>query len=150
MSFETLIAQVANRVYASNQRPFNWRTALSLFLGCALALLFAAYLRYGLIEYGPVATHCDAGGSGWRCLLRSAVIQSFIHQRLGWTCLVVAALALVLSSRWLASLALFLACCGLLLYSTALSGPAVLLALLVFIPLQHRANEPVVSKSSST
>jgi hypothetical protein len=110
-----------------------WLT-VSVLLWCALALSLAALARYGLVEAGPLAAYCDGGGQGWRCSVRSGVIQVFILGRLGWTALGLAALAWVLSSRWLAALAIFAACAGLVLYSAELSAPAALLAALVFAP----------------
>jgi hypothetical protein len=120
------------------RRPLWQGVALGLW--CALALGLAALARHGLVEAGPVAAHCDAGGAGWRCIVRSTVIQAFILQRLGWTALILAALAWCLNSRWLAGVALFAACAGLVLYSVELCAPASLLAAIVFIPPRRDAS----------
>jgi hypothetical protein len=108
-----------------------------LVLWCALTLALAALARYGLVEAGPVAAFCDAGGSGWRCTIRSVVIQAFILDRLGWAALVLATIAWGVGNSWLAAISLFLACAGLVLYSTQLCAPAALLAALVFARDRH-------------
>jgi hypothetical protein len=126
-------------------RPHPLAKALLLVLWCALALGLAALARYGLVEAGPVTAHCDAGGAGWRCTLRSAVIQAFILQRLGWTALGLAVLAWCISSRSLAAIGLFAACSGLVLYSAELCAPAALLSALVLVPRDSPGSDPSVA-----
>jgi membrane-bound ClpP family serine protease len=66
-------------------------------------------------------------------MIRSWIIQAFVHQRLGWVALVLALLSLPTRSHWIAAIALFIACAGLILYTTELCAPAALLALIVIV-----------------
>lgn len=100
----------------------------------ALATLGALALRHGLIEPTQPALRCDA--APWAtadCVVRSLVVQAFVHQRLGLAALAVAALALWQRSTLLAVVAAALAGAGLVLYGAGWAAPAAVLALLAWV-----------------
>jgi hypothetical protein len=123
------------------------RIWLGVALGCGMALMAAAHVRYQWVEAVDVAVRCDAGAGGLLCTLRAGIIQAFVHQRLGWAALALAVLAFVGRSAGLAGVALLLACAGLVLYCTELSAPAALLAALVFA---NRGQAAAPAKLSSS
>ena len=106
-------------------RPPAWAVAGGLALAAALAA------RHVLVEPGAMAQACDAQPWQPGCVVRSLVIQSFIHQRIAWAALGMAIAALLWRSRWLATAAFAIGLAALVLYSADLAAPAVLLALAV-------------------
>lgn len=100
--------------------------ALAGLLGAGLAVL----IRFGLVEYHPVALACDAGESSPACWLRTAAIQLFHYEILGWTALAAGALTLLRPNRWSAALCLFAGGLGLFLYNTELAATGITLAAL--------------------
>jgi hypothetical protein len=112
---------------------FAWRKSSLVLLVIISALLLATWARYRLIEPAHVTFFCDGGAQDVKCMIRSWIIQAFVHQRLGWVALVLALLAWPTRSNWIAAIALFIACAGLILYTTELCAPAALLALIVIV-----------------
>ncbi len=103
---------------------------IALWGGVVLAAVLG--IRYGLLEAGVLPRDCSAeSASLWLCGFKTALVQSFLHQRLGWFALACGALAFALSCRrlawwgWLAGIA------GLVLYSYDYAAVGALLALLV-------------------
>lgn len=125
--------------------------ALGLATWCAAWATAAAGARFAWVEHGATAAFCDGGGDGWVCILRSAVIQAFIHDRLGSAALVLAALAGGLAwwraaasrprmalglhriQRTLLLAALAASSAGLWLYAAPWAAPALLLAAAVWV-----------------
>lgn len=99
--------------------------------GTAL-LVVVLGVRYGLLENGVLPRDCLVPGSPEiACAFKTALVQSFLHQRLGWAALLFGVLAFVTGGRkaawagWLAGLA------GLVLYSYEPAAVAAMLSLLV-------------------
>lgn len=99
----------------------------------ALLMLGAAYaVRYGLLENGVLPRDCTLPEvQGALCTFKTALVQSFLHQRMGWFSLACGALAFALGCRrfawagWLSGLA------GLAFYSYDPAAVGALLSLLV-------------------
>jgi hypothetical protein len=128
---------------------------LYLALWCGLWLALAAAARYGWVEHGPMAARCDQGGSDWPCMLRSAVIQAFILDRLAILSIALAVMATVASWRswrshtvWVWA-ALAASCCGLFLYSAQFAAPAALLAAVSWVRERVGAGMAVAANATS-
>jgi hypothetical protein len=103
----------------------DWAAPLALTL---VALVAASAARHGLVEPADVTARCDAAPwSDLACVLRMAVVQTFVEQRLGWLAVLAGGLATLLRWRWLAWLGLVAGSAGLVLYC---AGPAAVGALL--------------------
>src|SRR5215471_9858800 len=95
-----------------------------------LALGYAFYMRYGVIQHTPTGLACDAGLPTLLCRTRSATIA--IYQHTGFGALALAAAAINL---WRPRLPLFVfgmiaAALGIVLYNVVLSGLAAALLIL--------------------
>lgn len=120
--------------------------AASLTAWCAAWAGVAAAARFAWVEHAATAARCDAGAIDVVCVLRSAVIQAFILDRLGLTAVGLALCAAGLawwrtqasSSRLALGVhraqraallgALAASSAGLWLYSAQWAAPALLLA----------------------
>ena len=128
---------------------------LYLALWCGMWLGLAAAARYGWVEHGEMAARCDQGGSDWLCMLRSAVIQAFILDRLAMLSLGLAAIAAVAAWRdWrlhtaMVWAALAASCCGLFLYSAQFAAPAALLAAVSWVRERAGAGRAVAASATS-
>lgn len=94
----------------------------------------ALWLRHGLLEAGLLPRDCtlvDAPAAA--CAFKTALVQSFLDQRLGWASLVAGGLAFMLSCRWLAWAGWLTGVAGLVLYSYDPAAIGTLLALLVLV-----------------
>lgn len=96
-------------------------------------------LRFGVIESGGLPHDCTAvDASAALCALKTALIESFLQQRLGWVSLAFGVFAFAWSARRLAWLAWVLGVAGLVLYSYDPAAVGALLALLVLLrPVQQ-------------
>jgi hypothetical protein len=97
-----------------------------------LALGYALYLRYLVIEQSAVGLACEAGLATWLCRTRAVAIVLFTYSAFGAVALAAAALHL-----WRPRLAPFLvalaaAAFGIVLYNVATSSLAVTLLILSF------------------
>lgn len=104
----------------------------AVLLAGAFLLVVVLGVRYGLLENGLLPRDCLAPGSpGFACAFKTALVQSFLHQRLGWGALAFGVFAFALGCRkaawagWLAGLA------GLVLYSYEPAAVGAMLSLLV-------------------
>ena len=95
-----------------------------------LALGYALYLRYLVIEQPPVALACDAGLRTWLCTTRKLATVLFNHSVFGGAALVAALLNLVRPAAVLIAVALVAGGLGIVLYNVDLSALAMALLLL--------------------
>lgn len=106
-----------------------------------LALLYAFYMRYLVIQQPVVGLACDAGLDTWLCLSRNVAMTLFNHSVFGWTALAVAVLNLMRPSLLLLTVALSATALGLVLYNVGLAALAAGLILLSFARPRY-AEEP--------
>lgn len=97
-----------------------------------LALGYAMYLRYLVIEQPTVALACDAGLPTWLCATRRVVTAMFNVQAFGWFALAVALINLLRPTLVLFTLALMAGAAGLVLYNAGLAAFAIGLLILSF------------------
>ena len=116
-------------------RPLFLPTArqLNLLLSVGfLALGYALYFRYLVIEQSTVGLACEAGLQTWGCLTRRVVIALFNHSVFGIGAIAAAVLNLMRPSVLIFALGIAAAAFGLVLYNNGLSGLAVALLMLSF------------------
>ena len=104
-----------------------------------LALGYALYLRYLVIEQSTVGLACEAGLSTWLCLTRKVTIVLFNNNIFGGIALGAATLNFIRPSLVLCTIGLAAAAFGIVLYNVALSSLAV--ALLILSLARPRAAE---------
>lgn len=112
-------------LFLPTSRQINWL----VLVGC-VALGYALYMRYLVIEQSGVGLACEGGLDTWLCLSRKTVIAFFKHSVFGTVALTAAALNLIRPSVVLFSIALASAGLGLVLYNVMLSALAVALLIL--------------------
>lgn len=98
----------------------------------AAALGLALGLRYGLLEAGRLPVDCSQD-PGWACRLKTALVWSFLGNKLGWLALGSGALAFLSGARPLAWVGWVAGLAGLVLYcfdASAVGGLGALLALI--------------------
>jgi hypothetical protein len=95
-----------------------------------LALAYAFYMRYGVIQNTPIGLACDAGAATSLCAMRTAVIVLFQHAAFGTVAVAAALINLLRPSLPLFILGMIAAALGIVLYNVAPSALAV--ALLIF------------------
>jgi len=95
-----------------------------------VALGYAIYLRYLVIEQTLIGLACDGGLPTWLCATRHAVITLFQHGVFGIVALGAAILNLVRPSLVLFTIGLVSGSFGVVLYNVGLSGLAVGLLIL--------------------
>ncbi|CAM5385196.1 hypothetical protein TMEC54S_02330 [Thauera mechernichensis] len=113
-----------------------------LLVACAVAGA-ALWLRHGVLEAGLLPRDCTSGGEPLLCLLKDALVQGFMHQRVGWLSLAAGSAAFVLGCRRLAWLGWVSGLLGLVFYSYDPAAVGTLLSLLVLVAAQrqHRHGE---------
>jgi hypothetical protein len=97
-----------------------------------LALGYALYLRYLVIEQSTVGIPCEAGLATWLCLTRQVTIALFSYSVFGAIALGAAVLNFVRPSLKLFLIGLAAAAFGIVLYNVAASSLAVALLILSF------------------
>ncbi len=123
----------APRLFLPSARATN-----ALLIVGFLALGYALYLRYLVIEQPPVALACEAGLRTWLCTTRTLATALFRNDVFGWAALAIAALNLLRPSSVLVAAALVAGGLGIVLYNVDLSALALALLLL---SLARRAPE---------
>ena len=97
-----------------------------------LAVGWAMYVRYLVIETSTVGLACEAGLSSTVCLMRRVVIWLFTYNVFGAVALTAAALHLLRPHVLVFGLALVAGGIGVVLYNNALSGLAWALLIVSF------------------
>lgn len=97
-----------------------------------LALGYALYLRYLVIEDTRVGLACDGGLRTFQCLSRTAASALLENEVFGWVSLTAAVLAVIRPSVPLFTIGLAASAFGLVLHNAALSGLAAALLILCF------------------
>jgi len=110
-------------------RPIGRQWAAVIPLGL-LALGWAFYMRYGVIQHTPTGLACDAGLPTLLCRTRSATIAIYQYAGFGALALAAAAVNLWRPRLELFVLGLIAAALGIVLYNVTLSGLAVALLIL--------------------
>jgi len=95
-----------------------------------LALVYALYVRYRVIQQTPIGLACDAGAATLLCTMRAGVIALYQHWAFGTVAISAAALNLLRPSVILFGLGLGAAMLGIVLYNVGLSALAVALLIL--------------------
>ena len=119
--------KVMKRLFAPTARQLNFLIPVGL-----LALGYALYLRYLVVEQAWVGLSCEAGPPTWLCFTRQAVIVLFKHWAFGSVAVVAAVLNLVRPSLALFAMGLVTAAFGIVLYNLGGAGIAVGLLILSF------------------
>jgi hypothetical protein len=109
--------------------PTARQTNVLLIVGF-LALGYALYLRYLVIEQSSVSLACEAGLQTWLCAARKAVTLLFRHGVFGIAAIAAAALNLLRPSLTLFALGVASVGFGIVLYNVGLSALAAALLLL--------------------
>ncbi len=121
--------------------PSARQTNVLLIVGF-LALGYALYLRYLVIEQSSVSLACDAGLQTWSCSTRKIVTVLFRNAVFGIGALAAAALNLIRPSVVFLALGLAFGGFGIVLYNVGLSGLAIALMILSLARPAGRAGSP--------
>lgn len=105
--------------FLPSARATNW-----LLTAGFLALGYAFYLRYLVIENSTVGLACEAGRQSLLCAVRIVTIRLFGAQAFGLIACGAALLNLIRPAVPLFGVALAATACGLVLYNTSLAGLA--------------------------
>jgi hypothetical protein len=97
-----------------------------------LAVGYALYLRYLVIEQSTVGLPCEAGLATWLCLTRKVTIALFNYNVFGAVALGAAVLNFIRPTLALLTIGLVAAAFGIVLYNVAASSLAVALLILSF------------------
>ena len=112
-------------------RPTARQTNVLLIVGF-IALGYALYLRYLVIEQSTVGLPCEAGLATWLCLTRAATIALFTYSVFGVIALGAAVVHFIRPSLPWFLIGLVAAAFGIVLYNVAASSLAVALLILSF------------------
>ena len=113
--------------FLPSARTANWLLTIGF-----LALLYAFYLRYLVIENSTVGLGCDAGQNNLVCLARLVATRLFRAQVFGFVAVGAALLNLIRPSLPLFAIAIVATALGLVLYNTSLAGLAAGLMIMSF------------------
>jgi hypothetical protein len=108
-----------NKPFTPSGRQANWLIAIGL-----LAVSYAIYLRYMIVENVPAGLACDAGAQTWLCLSRKVASTLDNNGALGWIALGCAVIAFIRPGVVLLSLALATTAVGLVMHNAGLAGVA--------------------------
>jgi len=128
----------ASRLFRPSAASLNWIITIGF-----LALGYAIYLRYMVIEQTQIGLACDGGLKTWLCLSRTVVSAFFENEVFGWVSLGAAVLTVIRPSVPLFTIGLAASAFGIVLHNAALSGFAAALLILCFArPLPIAEEEP--------
>jgi hypothetical protein len=115
------------RLFRPSAASLNWVITIGF-----LALGYAIYLRYLVIEQTQIGLACDGGLRTWLCLSRTVVSAFFENEVFGWVSLGAAGLALIRPSVPLFTIGLAASAFGIVLHNAGLSGFAAALLIICF------------------
>jgi hypothetical protein len=115
------------RLFAPSAASLNWVISIGF-----VALGYAMYMRYLVIEQPSVGLACDLGLKTWLCVSRKVASALFDHYVFGWVSLGAAVLALIRPSVPLFTIGLVFTAFGIVLYNASLSGFAAALLIMCF------------------
>ena len=107
------------RPFTPPARQASWLIAIGL-----IAIGYAIYLRYMVVENVPVGLACDAGQQSWICLSRQVAVVLDNNGAFGWIALGSATVALIRPGVVLLSIALATTALGLVMHNAGLAGIA--------------------------
>src|SRR3569833_2295455 len=113
--------------YVPTPRQPNCLIAVGL-----LAVGYAIYLRYMIVENVTAGLACDAGSQSWLCLSRRVALTLDNNGALGWIALAFAAAAFIRPGAILLCIALAATAGGLVMHNAGLAGIAAGLIVLSF------------------
>lgn len=119
--------------FLPSARTVNWLLTIGF-----LALGYAFYVRYLVIENTTVGLACDAGQQSTVCLVRLVATRLFNVQVFGWVALGAALINLIRPAVPLFALGLAATALGLVLYNAGLAGVA---AAVLFMSLARPARD---------
>jgi hypothetical protein len=119
-------------LFAPTARQLNVLITVGL-----LALGYALYVRYLMIEQAWVALSCEGGLSTWLCFTRGVAVVLFKHWVFGAAALAAAILQLIRPSLVLFGLGIVASAFGVVLYNAGGSGIAIGLLILSFARPGH-------------
>ncbi len=115
------------RLFAPTAAQLNWVISIGF-----VALGYALYMRYLVIQQSSVGLACDLGLDTWLCLTRKVASALFDRYVFGWVSLGAAILNLIRPSVPLFTIALVFTAFGIVLYNASLSGFAAALLIICF------------------
>jgi hypothetical protein len=118
--------------FLPSARAGNWLLTIGF-----VALLYAFYLRYLVIENSTVGLACDAGQDSLVCLARLVATRLFRAQAFGVVAVGAALLNLIRPALPLFAIALAATALGLVLYNASLAGLAAGLMIISFARPVH-------------
>ena len=115
------------RLFRPSPASLNWVIAIGF-----IALGYAIYMRYLVLEQTRVGLACDAGLRTSVCLNRTVVLAFLEYEVFGWVSLGAAILALIRPSLPVFTISLAASALGIVLHNAGLSGLAAAFLILCF------------------
>jgi hypothetical protein len=115
------------RLFDPSPASLNWVIVIGL-----VALGYAIYLRYLVLEQTQVGLACNAGLGTRLCLTRQVVTALYQNHVFGWVSLGAAVLAFIRPSLPIFTIGLAAAAFGVVLHDASLSGFAAALLVMCF------------------
>ncbi|MBO0753086.1 MAG: hypothetical protein J2P53_13295 [Bradyrhizobiaceae bacterium] len=117
-------------MFQPSAASLNWVISIGF-----IALGYAMYMRYLVLEQTRIGLACDAGLKTTTCLSRTVVTALFENEVFGWVSLGAAVLALIRPSLPLFTIGLAASALGIVLHNAGLCGLAAALLILCFARL---------------
>lgn len=117
----------AASLFRPSAAALNWVISVGF-----LALGYAMYMRYLVVENHVVGLACDAGLKTWLCLSRTVVSGLFNNYVFGWISVGAAVLTFIRPSVPLFTIALAASALGIVLYNGAMAGLGAAILILCF------------------
>jgi hypothetical protein len=115
------------RLFRPSAASLNWVIAIGF-----VALGYAIYMRYLVLEQTRLGLACDAGLKTSVCLSRTVVLAFLENEVFGWVSLGAAILAFIRPSLPLFTIGLAASALGVVLHNAGLSGLAAAFLILCF------------------